>query len=105
MSNPSGITCHREGGKVVIAVSEDNLVFGIENHPENAVRISDRETFLNRFIHKLPEFQERGAGFNDQPDICTLFDRLANDMAESGEPSIEIMAEGHEPPHPTTPHD
>lgn len=74
-------TARREGGKIIIELPEDNMVFAVENNPHQPVKVIDREAFLNELVSNLLDWED---GSYDAPKFFKVFEEIAIDMAESG---------------------
>ena len=78
---PAQPTARREGGKIIIELPEDNMVFALENNPRCPLKITDRESFLNEIVSQILDWEN---GRYDAPAFFEAFEDLAIDMAESG---------------------
>lgn len=72
---------YRKNGKVVIEVSEDALVSGVEQL-DPPLRVTDRETYLNFIASQICEFGDNG-DFGSASHFTRLLDLLANEALES----------------------
>jgi hypothetical protein len=70
---------YRRKGKLVIEMPEDNIIFGVENHPEEPVKVVDRDRFLNHIAEYIVEFSPD----EGEPLLNKLLDAMANDAVES----------------------
>lgn len=76
----------RRGGKIVIEMPEDNLVFAVENSPRFNAKITDREAYLNGVVDNLLEYT---SGTDDDPLFFRLLDDVTEEMIESSADGIE----------------
>lgn len=72
---------YRRNGLLVIEVSEDALVDGAVQIPDNPVRVTDRERFLNWIASQVTTFGDDG-DFSSMSELGRLFDKLATEAAE-----------------------
>jgi hypothetical protein len=76
------ITSCRRDGKIVIEIPEETLIFALEHHPEEPIKVTDREEFLNYIANSLVE----DIGFSHDSGLSSfyrLLDEAAQDAVES----------------------
>ena len=79
-------TARREGGKIIIEIPEDNIVMGVENTPRDAVKVIDRDAFLNAVTSGILDFED---GRYDAPLFFYAFEKFAIELADNGEGCVE----------------
>jgi hypothetical protein len=81
-------TARRERGLLIIEIPEDNIIHGVENTPRTPVKVTDREAFLNALAESILDFEAPGY---DAPLFYKAIEEIASDMAESGDPFVEVL--------------
>ncbi len=72
---------YRRDGKLMIEIGEDALLHGATLIPDDPIRITDPERYLNWIAGHVMSFGDDG-DFDSASDLTRLFDRMAIAAAE-----------------------
>lgn len=89
MSEENKIKTYRKDGNIVIEIPEETLIFAVENNPDGAVKVYDKEQFLNFVAESVVE----EVGFNHDSGLSS-FHRLLDETAEEaieGDKGVEPL--------------
>lgn len=79
---------YREGGKIVIEVPEDNLVFAVNNSPHYSARVSNPEKYLDGVTDRVLEYCY---GTDDEPMLLRLLDLVTEELLETPNSGVDLV--------------
>jgi hypothetical protein len=91
MSNDNIILIERYARGIKIWVSVENLCDLAERHPDNPVKIVDKDKFIEEYIHQLQEYQQSNDVENGCSHLEWFIEECIQQVYENGSETVQAI--------------